>query len=137
MMCSRAGLRLSLPVSAMFRSLVRIAVAASFAGTVFSARALVAQSPNGGATTFPPSLITSGQGEAKATPDRVSVSVNVQTRATTAVAAATENSQRTRAVLDALGKLGLSKDQLSTEGYSAYPELQYDRDGGNPRVTGY
>jgi uncharacterized protein YggE len=53
------------------------------------------------------------------------------------VAAAAENAQRTRAVLDALGKLGLSNDQRSTEGYSAYPELQYDRAGGNPRVTGY
>jgi len=41
------------------------------------------------------------------------------------------------AVLDALGRLGLSKDQLSTEGYSAYPEMNYDRPGNTPRVTGY
>src|SRR3982751_628588 len=37
-----------------------------------------------------------------------------------AYTAASENSQRTRAVLDALARLGLSKDQLSTEGFSAY-----------------
>jgi uncharacterized protein len=86
---------------------------------------------------FPGSLVSSGQGESKITPDRVSVLVNVQTRALTAAAAASENAQRTRAVLDALGRLGLAKDQLSTEGYTAYPEMRYDREGGSPKVTGY
>src|SRR5919112_3797474 len=98
---------------------------------------LAAQSTTPAGATSSPSLVTSGQGEAKVTPDRVSVLVNVQTRAATASAAATTNAQRTKAVLDALGRLGLSKDQISTEGYSAYPEMAYDRDGGAPRVTGY
>jgi len=84
-----------------------------------------------------PSVVSSGQGEAKVTPDRVSVLVNVQTRAQTAAAAAAENARRTRAVLDALAGLGLTKDQLSTEGYSAYPEMRYDRDGSSPQVIGY
>jgi uncharacterized protein YggE len=84
-----------------------------------------------------PSLVSSGQGEAKVTPDRVSVLVNVQTRAATAAAAAAENARSTRSVLDALGRLGLSRDQLSTEGFSAYPEMRYDKDGGTPRVVGY
>lgn len=84
-----------------------------------------------------PFLATSGQGEAKVTPDRASVMVNVQTRATTAAAAAADNASRTRAVLDAIGKLGLSREQLSTEGYTVYPEMQYDRSGGTPRVSGY
>lgn len=99
--------------------------------------ALAAQTavPTGAALS--PSLVTSGQGEAKVTPDRVSVLVNVQTRAATAAAAAATNAVRTKAVLDALGRLGLPKDQLSTEGYSAYPEMAYERDGGTPRVTGY
>ena len=84
-----------------------------------------------------PVLSTSGQGEAKVTPDRASVMVNIQTRAVTATAAAAENASRTRAVLDAIGKLGLSKEQLSTEGYTVYPEMQYDKSGGAPRVSGY
>lgn len=84
-----------------------------------------------------PVLTTSGQGEAKVTPDRASVMVNVQTRAATAAAAAADNASRTRAVLDAIGKLGLSKEQLSTEGYTVYPEMQYDKSGGSPRVSGY
>ncbi len=99
--------------------------------------ALLAQVPGSAGAGGPPSLVTSGQGEAKVSPDRVSVLVNVQTRAATASAAAAENARRSKAVLDALGKLGLPKDQLSTEGYSAYPEMQYDRDGGTPRVIGY
>ena len=99
--------------------------------------ALLAQSAAPASPSLLPSLATSGQGEAKVTPDRVSVLVNVQTRAPTAAAAAAANAQRTKAVLDALGSLGLPKDQLSTEGYSAYPEMSYDRTGGTPRVTGY
>jgi uncharacterized protein YggE len=84
-----------------------------------------------------PTLVTSGQGEAKVTPDRVSLMVNVQTRAATAAAAGADNAQRTRAVLTALAALGLPKDQLSTEGYSVYPEMAYDKAGGSPRVVAY
>jgi uncharacterized protein YggE len=87
--------------------------------------------------TMVPVLSTSGQGEAKVTPDRASVMLNVQTRATTAAAAAADNAARTRAVLDAVAKLGLSRDQLATEGYTVYPEMQYDKNGAAPRVSGY
>lgn len=82
-------------------------------------------------------IATSGSGEAKVTPDRAAVMINVQTRAATAAAAASENARRTTAVLDALGKLGLPKSQLSTEGYSVYPETRYDQNDQAPRVTGY
>jgi uncharacterized protein YggE len=97
---------------------------------------LNAQTPSVSAAV-PPSLVTSGQAEEKVTPDRVSVLVNIQTRAATAAGAAADNAKRTRAVLDALAALGLSKDQLSTEGYTAYPEMNYDRPGNTPRVVGY
>jgi len=107
------------------------------AAAYFTPAAVLAQSTAPGSGAPLPSLVTSGQGEAKVTPDRVSVLVNVQTRAATAAAAAASNAERTKAVLDALGRLGLPKDQLSTEGYSAYPEMSYDRNGGAARVTGY
>lgn len=83
-----------------------------------------------------PSIVTSGTGEAKVTPDRAAVMVNVQTRAATAAAAASENARRTTAVLDAIGRLGLPKSQLTTEGYSVSPEMVYGS-GQTPRVTGY
>lgn len=115
------------------RRLAIIAAVLACAGflSAAEARAQVA-SPVG-----PPALVTSGQGEAKVMPDRASVLVNVQTRGLTAASAAADNAQRTRAVMDAIAKLGVPKDQLSTEGYSVYPELRYDRDGGSPKVTGY
>lgn len=121
--------------SMLFRVLI---VSGMTAGTpAFVPAALSGQAGTPASIALSPSLVTSGQGEAKVTPDRVSVLVNVQTRAATAAAAASTNAQRTKAVLEALGRLGLPKDQLSTEGYSAYPEMSYDRDGGTPRVTGY
>jgi uncharacterized protein len=112
------------------------AISCSLLAASSHAVALEAQTPSTGAL-LPPSLVTSGQAEEKVTPDRVSVVVNVQTRAATAAAAAADNARRTRAVLDALAALGLSKDQLSTEGYTAYPEMNYDRPGNTPRVVGY
>jgi uncharacterized protein YggE len=121
----------------MSRTLVRFLAVAASVGALSSPRAVAsAQSPTvpSGVSS---SLVSSGQGEAKVTPDRVSVLVNVQTRAATAAGAAADNAKRTRAVLDALGRLGLSKDQLSTEGFTAYPEMRYDKDGGSPHVTGY
>ncbi|MEO8622945.1 MAG: SIMPL domain-containing protein [bacterium] len=116
-------------------SRIRLGYAAVFAAIAFAPLIqLAAQSPMAPSV---PILATSGQGEAKVTPDRASVMVNVQTRATTAAAAASDNASRTRAVLDALGKLGLSKEQLGTEGYTVYPEMQYDKNGGSPKVSGY
>jgi uncharacterized protein len=113
-------------------SLVLGTVIAASAATVASA-----QSSQSMFATGVPTIVTAGQGEATVTPDRASVMVNVQTRAATAAAAASENAQRTRAVLDALASLGLPKEQLSTQGYTVYPETRYDTNGGSPRVTGY
>ena len=106
-------------------------LALSCAASFVAPSSAVAQSP------VVSTIATSGSGEAKVTPDRAAVMINVQTRAATAAAAASENARRTTAVLDALGKLGLPKSQLSTEGYTVYPETRYDQNGQAPRVTGY
>lgn len=117
----------------MTSRLVRLAAAAALFALPSAARAQGMPA----LTPAVPTLVTAGQGEAKVTPDRASVMINVQTRAATAASAASTNARRTQAVLDALMKLGLPKSQLSTEGYSVYPEMQYDKEGGAPRVTGY
>jgi len=119
----------------LLRHLVRTISCSALALSLHAA-VLDAQTPTTSAA-LPPSLVTSGQAEEKVNPDRVSVLVNIQTRAATAAAAAADNARRTRAVLDALAALGLSKDQLSTEGYTAYPEMNYDRPGNTPKVVGY
>jgi uncharacterized protein YggE len=81
--------------------------------------------------------MTTGEGEARIAPDRATLFLGVQTRALTAAAAAATNARRQRDILDTLRASGLGSDQLSTINYSVSPEMQYDRAGGAPKVTGY
>jgi uncharacterized protein YggE len=93
----------------------------------------------GQASTPPagPQIVTTGQGEARMTPDRATVYIGVQTRAPTAAVAAADNARRQRAVLDTLRALGLGSDQLSTQNYSIYPESRFDKDSQQTRIVGY
>lgn len=84
-----------------------------------------------------PRIITSGEGEARLTPDRATVLIGVQTRGTTAATAAADNARRQKAILDTLKAMGLSPDQLATQNYSVYPEMRYEPSGGAGRVVGY
>ncbi len=84
-----------------------------------------------------PTIVTSGQGETKITPDRARLEVSVQTRAATAADAGSQNARKQQSVLDALRKIGFTSEQLSTVNYNLYPEMQYDRNGQSPRVIGY
>jgi uncharacterized protein YggE len=82
-----------------------------------------------------PSVVTTGHAEATVTADRATVLVAVETNASTAAAAAADNARRTRAVLDTLRALGLTKEQTGTFGYSVSPQYAYDK--GKSHVTGY
>src|SRR4051794_14338273 len=68
-------------------------------------------------------------GEARVTPDRATLFVGVQSRATTASAAGAENARRQRAILDTLRALGISGDRVSTLNYNVVPEMQYNPNG--------
>lgn len=83
----------------------------------------------------PPTVSTSGTAEATVSPDRATIHVAVQTQASTAAAAAADNAKITRAVLDTLRALGLSKDQTGTLGYSVMPQYSYDK--GKAHLNGY
>ena len=83
----------------------------------------------------PPAISTSGTGEVEVTPDRATLLFTVETRAQTAAAASQENARNQRQVIDALRRLGLTGDDISTMGYSVTPEQRYD--GKEPRITGY
>jgi uncharacterized protein YggE len=108
-----------------------------FGGLIGYAIDVAAQIP-ATAPVAPPQIVTTGEGEARLTPDRATLYVGVQTRATTAAAAASENARRQRAILDTLRALGLGPDQISTINYNVSPEIQYDRPGGGtPRVVAY
>lgn len=95
-----------------------------------------AQSPSG----FPvpiPAIVTSATGEAKLAPDRATIYVGVQSRGATAAAAARDNNQRQKAVIDAIVALGIARLQVSTENYNVNPETRFDQATQKTSVTGY
>lgn len=83
-----------------------------------------------------PQITVVGRGETKISPDRANIQISVQTRAATAGAAGAANAARQRAVLEALRKLGLSDEQLSTANYNVTPEYRYEPNR-NPAIIGY
>jgi len=85
----------------------------------------------------PSRIVTSGEGQTRVTPDRATVLVGVQTRALTAAVAGADNARRQKAILDTLKALGIPPEQLMTQNYSVSPEMRYDPNGSNPKVTGY
>jgi hypothetical protein len=83
-----------------------------------------------------PQISVSGRGEIKVSPDRATIQISVQTRASTAAAAGTENANKQQSVLTALRALGLGNDQLSTINYNVYPEQRYEQ-GKEPVIVAY
>ena len=108
--------------------------------TALAAGALGAQQPQQPAQLVlpaqTPQVVTSGRGESRIAPDRATVMVTVETRASTAAAAGAANARQTTSTIAALRGAGLAADDISTMGYSVNPEYQY---GPNtkPRITGY
>jgi uncharacterized protein YggE len=70
-------------------------------------------------------------------PDRARLEFAVETRASTATAAAAENSRRQRAVLDTLQRMGVASEQLQTAMLQVTPEMVYPGQGQPPKVSGY
>ena len=81
-----------------------------------------------------PQIAVTGRGEVKVSPDRATIQISVQTRGSTAAAAAAENANKQQAVLAALRALGLGNDQLSTINYNVYPEQHYE-EGKEPVIV--
>lgn len=84
-------------------------------------------------------IAVSGQGEARGTPDRVSVSFAVETTAARATETAAENAKRSQAVAAAVKPLLDPRDTLNTTRYTIEPRYETPRPGerGEPRITGY
>lgn len=100
-----------------------------------------AQQPGPGPVPTPAGvggIITTGQGEARVTPDRAVVFVGVESRAATAAQASVENARKQRAVIDTLRALGIGSDQIGTVDFSVYPEMApQPRPDVQPRVVAY
>jgi uncharacterized protein YggE len=83
-----------------------------------------------------PQITIGSNGQVKISPDRATIQISVQTKATTAAAAASENASKQAAVIAAIRALGLNADQISTAGYTVYPEQRYEPNR-EPVITGY
>jgi len=83
-----------------------------------------------------PAISSSASAEAKYTPDRATVSIAVQTKGTTAEAAAADNAKKQNTVLTSLRALGMTNEQLSTTGYNVSPEYRYPQNQAAV-LTGY
>jgi uncharacterized protein YggE len=95
---------------------------------------LVAQTVNGPW----PQIVTTGNGEARVSPDRATIMIGVQSRASTAAAAGAENARRQKGVIDTLKALGLTASEISTANYNVWPETQpTSPTNPQPRVTAY
>jgi uncharacterized protein YggE len=70
-------------------------------------------------------------------PDRAVVTLTVESRARTATAAGAENARIQTAVLDTLGRLGIARTRIRTQGVNVMPEYRYPDEGGRPTVVGY
>lgn len=104
-------------------------------GFAMSASSVAAQTQSVGG---PPQIVTTGAGEASAIPDRATVNVAVQTRATTVSAASGDNARRVTAIMDTLRALGIAGDQVTTANYSVNPEMSYPTTSSQvPRVVAY
>lgn len=104
-------------------------------GLLLAAPALSAQRVGG---DVPPSVITvSAQGEIQVVPDRAYVLVSVQTRSSSAAAAAGENANKQTAVIASLRSLGVKDSQISTQNYTVVPETRNDNLDHTPRIVSY
>jgi uncharacterized protein YggE len=68
---------------------------------------------------------TSGTATVKVDPDKVTVTIGVETQGMTAEEAATKNAELVQKVIAALKGLGIADDQISTSWYSLFPIYEY------------
>ncbi len=80
-------------------------------------------------------LTVHGEGQVKAKPDLVRVSLSVITEAKTAVEAVQQNGAQTETVLARVRALGVPDGGLRTAGVGVYPIIQYQAD--TSRIVGY
>ncbi|HZD43084.1 MAG TPA: SIMPL domain-containing protein, partial [Methanomicrobiales archaeon] len=66
-----------------------------------------------------------GMGEIKTSPDKVTLSIGVETRGTNVQTAQQQNAQAMTKVIDALVAYGIPNASIKTSGYAVYPEYDY------------
>lgn len=83
-----------------------------------------------------PTMTISATGTATASPDQAVVQFGVETTGHNAALAMDENSAKMTAVYDALGDIGVGREDIATTGLSMHPRIEHDKDR-EPRILGY
>ncbi len=113
-----------------------------FVPALAAAAALTACSASTSATaqaTAPKSrtLVVTGQGEASAAPDLLTLTIGVETQADTATNALRQNNAQMQATIDRLKKSGVADKDMQTSNLSVNPRYNYEENRSSPKIIGY
>jgi uncharacterized protein YggE len=117
----------------MFRQIASALIAGCIAGSVAVAQAASVSSPS----SSEPEITASGRGEVKLAPTYAAVMVNIETRAKTAVEAASQNVQKVEAVMKALRDAGLTEKDIATAAYNVQQMYDYRPNRESPEPIGF
>jgi uncharacterized protein YggE len=112
----------------------QVATAIVVASTAASAAG--AQAATSSASAREPEITANGRGEVKLAPTYAILTVNVTTRATAAVEAASQNARRVQDVMNGLRSAGLADKDISTSGYRLEQSYEYPRNA-EPKPSGF
>ena len=93
---------------------------------------LAAQTPT---TADPPSIVTSGEGSVKVTPDQAWVRIGAESRSKNSKEAQQRNAEVMTGVQQKIAALGIPKDAVKTVGIDLQPEFDYNN--GRQTLRGY
>ncbi len=93
----------------------------------------VVTAPSGTAVN---TVTSTGEGKAVAAPDQAEMTFGITMQGTDAKKTLDDAAKRADAIIAALKKAGVAKEDLQTSGVSLYPQQDYSS-GKAPRITGY
>lgn len=121
----------------MLRQIASVLVAGCIAWTAAGAQGVAsAGTPEQSPSPNQPEITASGRGEVRLAPTYAAVIVNIATRVSTAVEAASQNAQKVQAVIRALRASGLSEKDITTAGYNLQQDYDY-RPDRRPEPVGF
>ena len=105
------------------------------AAHLFMVATLVAPSSFAQTAPDPPSIVTSGEGSVKVTPDQAWVRIGAESRSKNSKEAQQRNAEVMIAVQQKIAALGIPKDAVKTVGIDLQPEFDYNN--GRQTLRGY
>jgi uncharacterized protein YggE len=121
----------------MWRKIPSALIAACIAWTAAGGQgAASVQVPEQSPSAQQPEIAASGRGEMRLAPTYAAVIVNISTRSSTAVEAASENTKKVQAVMRALRASGLSEKDITTASYNVQQDYDY-RPDRRPEPSGF